>query len=72
MQVDGAGGFSVAYPTGQLVPGTWVAVDDLVAPDVTVRREVVAARLRVTLGLQMTSIEGPPGRRREHLAASHT
>jgi hypothetical protein len=61
VQVDDVGKFAVMFPAGQLVPGTWVAVDDRTAPDVTVRRELVAARLRVTLGLKITSIEGPPG-----------
>jgi hypothetical protein len=61
VQVDAAGRFAVTLAGGQLVPGTWVALDYRTTDEVTIRREGVAARLRVALDTVQARVEGNPG-----------
>ncbi len=61
VHVDAAGRFAVTLAAGQLVPGTWVALDHQATDEVVVRREVVAARLRLALDTVQAQVEGNPG-----------
>lgn len=60
VETDDAGRFSVVAPA-DVVPGTHLALDCVVAPEVTVRREVDVARLNVALATHLVSIDGGAG-----------
>ncbi len=61
VRVDAAGRFSERFGAGELVPGTWVAVDARASSEVIVRRELVVARMTVLLDTRHIAIEGPTG-----------
>lgn len=61
VQVNADGQFAITLPAGQLIPGTWVAADYRATPEITIRREVIAARLQVALDTTLLSIDGQPG-----------